>query len=702
MAYENLKAAIEKVIKTNSNQEITGQVLQDVLKNIVSNLGVNATYAGIAIPTTNPGIPDGPVFYIASEPGNYVNFSNLSTIEADNKIHIIHNDINSNDWLEEALGLEEFVPVLKALILIGSTVVSIGTDNKIEGEDIIQSLAIGKGNIIGNSYCLANGNDNKATGNGSHAEGFGCESSGGNSHAEGNVSKATGMFSHSEGYKCIAEGGNSHAEGDSSQAKGSGSHAEGFSSIAVGDGSHAEGNLSKANGSFSHAEGFSCTSEGTNSHAEGNSTIASGENSHTEGNKSKATSLNSHAEGSGCTASGKNSHAEGDSTTVRGDYSHAEGWSSLATGLASHAEGSSTSATGKYSHAECSGTVASGDYSHAEGDICKATNNCSHAEGSFSSATGYVSHAEGSFCTASGSATHAEGSHTTALGEASHAEGNSTTAEGTNSHAEGISTTASGKNSHAEGSSTVTYGEASHVEGISTTTRGIASHAEGSGCTAGADNSHVGGLNTSIDDTGINSFAHGNGLQVETADTFCIGTYNFYEFSEDLTPRFIIGNGASDEARRNALVMLSDGNTFIKGLGNYEGLNINDNTVPLQEIVQSLNILNLLSNAAIYVAGGLEIAESGIDNTTVIDNPDSIIFDRSLGRFLARKDLTCYAHWNADIPKNIAPPSRYGIEHNTGVFPFNGQLYKFSNLKNNIYVANCSDTGDCSMTKLTI
>lgn len=604
MAYKSLKAAIEKVIKTNSNQEITGQVLQDVLKNIVSNLGVNATYAGMAIPTTNPGIPDGPVFYIASKPGNYVNFSNLSTIEADNKIHIIYNDINSNDWLEEALGLEEFVPVLKALILIGSTVVSIGTDNKIEGEDIIQSLAIGKGNIIGNSYCLANGNDNKATGNGSHAEGFGCESSGGNSHAEGNVSKATGMFSHSEGYKCIAEGGNSHAEGDSSQAKGSGSHAEGFSSIAVGDGSHAEGNLSKANGSFSHAEGFSCTSEGTNSHAEGNSTTASGENSH--------------AEGSNCEAAGESSHAEGTSTATAGESSHAEG------------------------------------------------------------------------------------SHTTALGEASHAEGNSTTAEGTNSHAEGISTTASGKNSHAEGSSTVTYGEASHVEGISTTTRGVASHAEGSGCTAGADNSHVGGLNTSIDGTGINSFVHGNGLQVKTADTFCIGTYNFYEFSEGLTPRFIIGNGASDEARCNALVMLSDGNTFIKGLGNYEGLNINDNTVPLQEIVQSLNILNLLSNAAIYVAGGLEIAESGIDNTTVINNPDSIIFDRTLGRFLARKDLTCYAHWNADIPKNIAPPSRYGIEHNTGVFPFNGQLYKFSNLKNNIYVANCSDTGDCNMTKLTI
>ena len=69
-----LKAAIANAIKTNGNQEITGQVLQNALNNIVSTVGENATFAGIATPTTNPGTPDGPIFYFATEAGTYSNF----------------------------------------------------------------------------------------------------------------------------------------------------------------------------------------------------------------------------------------------------------------------------------------------------------------------------------------------------------------------------------------------------------------------------------------------------------------------------------------------------------------------------------------------------------------------------------------------------------------------------------------------------
>ena len=116
----------------------------------------------------------------------------------------------------------------------------------------------------------------------------------------------------------------------------------------------------------------------------------------------------------------------------------------------------------------------------------------------------------------------------------------------------------------------------------------------------------------------------------------------------------------------------------------------------------SIDLINLLKNAAIYVAGGFEIAESGLNASTVVDNPDSIIFDKSLlgGRFLARKGLTCYSHWKADISKNIAPPSRYGIETDNGVFPFNNQMYKFST-HDDIFIATCSN-GTCSMKKLTL
>lgn len=115
---------------------------------------------------------------------------------------------------------------------------------------------------------------------------------------------------------------------------------------------------------------------------------------------------------------------------------------------------------------------------------------------------------------------------------------------------------------------------------------------------------------------------------------------------------------------------------------------------------ESIDLIDFLSNAAIYVAGGFELAESGIDNTTVVDSPDRIIYDVGTNRFLARKDMICYTHWKADISKNIAPPSRYGIETDDGVFPFNNQMYKFS-VYDDIYIATCSN-GTCSMKRLTL
>lgn len=113
----------------------------------------------------------------------------------------------------------------------------------------------------------------------------------------------------------------------------------------------------------------------------------------------------------------------------------------------------------------------------------------------------------------------------------------------------------------------------------------------------------------------------------------------------------------------------------------------------------SINILNLLKNAAIYVVGGFERVEANVNNTTVIDNPDNIIFSRT-GIFLAKKDSVYYTHWNADISKNIASPSRYGIETDNGVVPFNNQMYKFID-QEDIYIAICIN-GFCSMEKLTL
>lgn len=74
MDYKNLKDAIKAVIKKNGAQEITGQIMQDTLLSIVSKLGGNKTFAGVATPTTVPDTTDANIFYIAGENGTYVNF----------------------------------------------------------------------------------------------------------------------------------------------------------------------------------------------------------------------------------------------------------------------------------------------------------------------------------------------------------------------------------------------------------------------------------------------------------------------------------------------------------------------------------------------------------------------------------------------------------------------------------------------------
>lgn len=72
--YEELKAAVAAVIKQNGNEEITGQIMQNTLLSMISNIGANSTFAGVATPKTAPGTPDQNVFYLAGTPGVYANF----------------------------------------------------------------------------------------------------------------------------------------------------------------------------------------------------------------------------------------------------------------------------------------------------------------------------------------------------------------------------------------------------------------------------------------------------------------------------------------------------------------------------------------------------------------------------------------------------------------------------------------------------
>lgn len=95
-----LKSAIASVIKTNGNQEITGALLQNTLNNIVNTVGENATFAGVAIPTTNPGVPDGPVFYLASESGVYSNFNGIN-LDGTCFVALVY---ENSSWLKKEIG----------------------------------------------------------------------------------------------------------------------------------------------------------------------------------------------------------------------------------------------------------------------------------------------------------------------------------------------------------------------------------------------------------------------------------------------------------------------------------------------------------------------------------------------------------------------------------------------------------------------
>ena len=92
--WTTLKEAIANAIKTNGNQEITGQILQNTLNNIVNAVGENATFAGIATTATSPGTPDGPVFYIASTAGDYPNFGGINL--AVGEIAVLH--FSNGSW----------------------------------------------------------------------------------------------------------------------------------------------------------------------------------------------------------------------------------------------------------------------------------------------------------------------------------------------------------------------------------------------------------------------------------------------------------------------------------------------------------------------------------------------------------------------------------------------------------------------------
>lgn len=118
--YEQLKKAIADVIKTNGNEEITGAIMQRTLISIVNNLGSNAQFAGVAVPSTVPADTDGSVFYLASTQGTYPNFNN---IEVDASEMAVFTKDTAGTWVKTSLPIQH--PTIKKPLLIGGNVAAV-------------------------------------------------------------------------------------------------------------------------------------------------------------------------------------------------------------------------------------------------------------------------------------------------------------------------------------------------------------------------------------------------------------------------------------------------------------------------------------------------------------------------------------------------------------------------------------------------
>lgn len=137
--YNDLKAAVSNVVKQNGNNEITGKLLQNTLLSIINNVGANATYIGIATPKTNPGTPDGNVFYISATPGEYVNFGGL--VLERGKAYTIKNEAN-NVWSAVAIS----IPSTDAIIDLNNV--------KVDSDAIIDRINYFNNALFQNGYYL--------------------------------------------------------------------------------------------------------------------------------------------------------------------------------------------------------------------------------------------------------------------------------------------------------------------------------------------------------------------------------------------------------------------------------------------------------------------------------------------------------------------------------------------------------------------
>ena len=78
--FDQLKQSVAALIRTNGAEEITGQIMQDVLLTIINSISGGYMFGGVAQHNGNVGNPDYNVFYLAGS-GAYTGYGGAITIE---------------------------------------------------------------------------------------------------------------------------------------------------------------------------------------------------------------------------------------------------------------------------------------------------------------------------------------------------------------------------------------------------------------------------------------------------------------------------------------------------------------------------------------------------------------------------------------------------------------------------------------------
>ena len=87
MNYENLKALVNAKVYENTEQEITGGDMNNVLQSAIASLGAHYQMGGLVSPNDQITVGDEPVVFLATTPGTYTYFGGL--VVADGEVALL-------------------------------------------------------------------------------------------------------------------------------------------------------------------------------------------------------------------------------------------------------------------------------------------------------------------------------------------------------------------------------------------------------------------------------------------------------------------------------------------------------------------------------------------------------------------------------------------------------------------------------------